>query len=77
MRREITRAQRDAVSRYEAKVYDKTLVRLPKGRLDAVRAAAAAAGLSLNQYIVQAIERAITAQADEITEGESRYTSEE
>jgi len=59
MAREITKAQREAVSRYEAKNYDKTLIRLPKGRLDVVRAAADREGISLNGWIARAIDAAL------------------
>ena len=55
MARDITPAQRRAVGRYEAANYDKVLVRLPKGDREQIKAAADAAGESLNAYIVGAI----------------------
>ena len=55
MARDITPAQRRAVGRYEAANYDKVLVRLPKGDREQIKAAADAAGESLNSYIVGAI----------------------
>ena len=55
MARDITPAQRRAVGRYEAANYDKVLVRLPKGEREQIKAAADAAGESLNAYIVRAI----------------------
>lgn len=57
MGREITAAQRAAVGKYEAANYDKVLVRLPKGERDNIRAAADAAGESLNGYITKAISQ--------------------
>lgn len=55
MARDITPAQRRAVGRYEAANYDKVLVRLRKGDREEIKAAADAAGESLNAYIVGAI----------------------
>ena len=52
-----TRAAQAAVQRYEAKTYDKILVRVPKGRRDEIQAAAEAAGQSVNAYIVEAVDR--------------------
>ena len=52
-----TRAAQAAVQRYEAKAYDKILVRVPKGRRDEIQAAAEAAGQSVNAYIVEAVDR--------------------
>lgn len=52
-----TKAAQAAVKRYEAKAYDKILVRVPKGRRDEIQAAAEAAGQSVNAYIIEAIDR--------------------
>lgn len=49
---EISKAQRQCVSRYEAANYDRILVRLPKGQREAVKAQADAAGKSLNAYLI-------------------------
>lgn len=43
--------------RYNKKAYDVVMLRVYKGRKAAAQAAAARAGLSLNAYIVKAIER--------------------
>lgn len=53
---EISKAQRQCVSRYEAANYDRILLRLPKGRREAVKAQADAAGKSLNAYLIGLIE---------------------
>ena len=53
---EISKAQRQCVSRYEAANYDKILVRLPKGQREAVKAQADSAGKSLNAYLIGLIE---------------------
>ena len=49
---EISKAQRQCVSRYEAANYDRILLRLPKGQRETVKAQADAAGKSLNAYLV-------------------------
>ncbi len=51
----LTTARKKANAKYEAKAYDKTLIRLPKGRLDEIRAHIAPAGESLNGFISRAI----------------------
>lgn len=53
---EISKAQRQCVSRYEAANYDKILLRLPKGQRETVKAQADAAGKSLNAYLIGLIE---------------------
>lgn len=52
----VSKAQQKAVAKYETKAYDKTLIRLPKGRLDVVKAHAAAQGESVNGFINRAID---------------------
>lgn len=48
-----------STARYEAKVYDKTLIRLRKGELDAVRIHAASQGESLNGFLNRAIRETV------------------
>lgn len=43
--------------RYNRKAYDSITLRVYKGRKDEILAAAQRAGLSLNAYVAQAIER--------------------
>lgn len=43
--------------RYNRKAYDTIMLRVSKGRKAIIQAAAERAGLSLNAYIVKAIER--------------------
>ena len=59
MTREITAAQRKAVGKYEKENYDKVLVRMPKGKREEIKAAADLAGVSLNAFIMEAIEKRI------------------
>ena len=51
----LTTARKKANAKYEAKAYDKTLIRLPKGRLDEIRAHIEPAGESLSGFIGRAI----------------------
>lgn len=55
----VTKAQIKATAKYEAKAYDKTLIRLPKGRLDEIRAHIEPSGESLNGFIGRAILEAM------------------
>ena len=74
----ISKAQQKAVAKYEAKAYDKTLIRLPKGRLDEIRTHIEPTGESLNGFIGRAIdetmERDGSGAAD--TTGKSLKTAE-
>jgi len=51
----VSKAQQKAVARYEAKAYDKVLLRLPKGRLDKIKDHTTARGESVNGFIGRAI----------------------
>lgn len=51
----VSKAQQRAVMKYDAKAYDKTLLRLPKGKLDTVKAHSAARNESVNGFINRAI----------------------
>ena len=52
----VSRAQQEATARYEAKVYYKVLVRLPKGHKAEIQAHAEARGESVNGFIGRAID---------------------
>ena len=52
----VSRAQQEATARYEAKVCDKVLVRLPKGHKAEIQAHAEARGESVNGFIGRAID---------------------
>lgn len=51
----VSKAQMAATAKYEAKVYDKILVRLPKGKKDEMQAHAEARSESVNGFINRAI----------------------
>lgn len=51
----VSKAQQAATARYEAKAYDKVLLRLSKGKRDAIQAHAEARRESVNGFISRAI----------------------
>nr|DAG22205.1 MAG TPA: ParG [Caudoviricetes sp.]DAG32345.1 MAG TPA: ParG [Caudoviricetes sp.] len=53
----VSKAQMAATAKYEAKAYDKILVRLPKGQKAAIEAAAAPQGQSVNGFICEAVNK--------------------
>ena len=59
-----SKAQQKAVSKYMKANYDEIKVRTPKGRREEIKAAAAAAGESVNSYINGAIEQRMEREAD-------------
>lgn len=50
-----SKAKIDANARYDAKAYDKFLVRVPKGQKKELQAHAASLGESLNGYVTKAV----------------------
>lgn len=52
----VSKAQMDATARYEAKAYDKVLVRMPKGKKAEIEQAIEGTGGSVNGFINEAIE---------------------
>lgn len=60
-----TKAQQKATAKYEAKVYDKTLIRLAKGKLGVIKAHAEAHGESVNGFINRAIDETMEREATE------------
>ena len=46
----------ESINRYMQKAYDRLNVLVPKGRREGIKAAAAQAGESMNQYIVRAVD---------------------
>lgn len=55
----VSKAQAKAQAKYEAKAYDKTLIRLYAGELDTIRDHAQQRGESLNGFICRAIREQI------------------
>lgn len=52
-----SKAQQKAVTKYMRENYDVYQVRMPKGKKESIKAAATAAGESLNQYIISAVDK--------------------
>ena len=46
----------ESINRYMQKAYDRLNVLVPKGRREKIKAAASAAGESMNQYVVKAVD---------------------
>lgn len=63
----VSKAQQAATARYEDKVYDKVLVRLPKGQKEIIKAHAEAQGQSVNGFINEAIDEKM--ERDKTEEG--------
>ena len=57
----VSKAQQEATARYEAKVYDKVLVRFPKGRKAEIQSHAEARGESVNGFLNRAAENQMEA----------------
>ena len=72
----VSKAQIKATAKYEAKTYDKTLIRLPKGRLDEIRAHIEPAGESLNGFIGRAILEAMERDGGGVASTSSQQAAE-
>ena len=55
--RKYTEAQKQSAKKWDAANLDRISIALPKGRKDDIRAAAVAAGESMNQYIINAVDQ--------------------
>lgn len=62
----VSKAQKVATAKYEAKAYDKVLVRLPRGKKREIEAVAKPKGQSVNGFISEAIDEKL--QRDNTTE---------
>lgn len=72
----VSKAQIKATAKYEAKAYDKTLIRLPKGRLDEIRAHIEPAGESLNGFIGRVILEAMERDGGGVASTSSQQAAE-
>lgn len=62
----VSKKQQACVSRYRSKHYDHISITVPKGERDRYKALAAKLGLSVNQLFVQAVERYIEDNVDDL-----------
>ena len=59
----MSKAQTAANKRYNRKAYDRIEITVPKGNREIIAQAAAAAGMSVNAFIKEAIEAQIAKQS--------------
>lgn len=52
-----SKAQQKAVNKYVKANYDLYQIKMPKGKKNDIKAAATAAGESMNQYIINAVDQ--------------------
>ncbi|MBQ8687707.1 MAG: hypothetical protein IJ512_04035 [Ruminococcus sp.] len=71
-----SKAQQRAVHKYVKSNYDRIELTVPKGRKEAIKAAAEALGKSLNGYINEAINEKMQKQPEDLT-GENEEMEQE
>lgn len=49
---------------YNKQKYDRTTIMTPKGKKEQIKAAASAAGMSMNEFIISAIEEKLSRNED-------------
>lgn len=64
----VSKKQQQAVDRYISKHYDHIAIRVPKGDRDRYKSLAARLGISVNQLFIQAVERFIEDNIDDLSE---------
>lgn len=72
-----SKAKVAANARWDAKAYDKFLVRVPKGRKETIQTAAEDAGQSLNGYVAQAIDERMEREGIAATSKEGEFSNGE
>lgn len=55
--RKYTEAQKKSAKKWDAANLDRVSIAMPKGKKDDIKAAATAAGESMNQYIINAVDQ--------------------
>ncbi len=63
-----SKKQQACVTRYVSSHYDKITVTVPKGDRDRYKALAARLGVSVNQLFIQAVERFIADNIDDLSD---------
>ena len=59
MAQKYTEARKEGNRKWDAANLDRVSIAMPKGKKDDIKAAAAAAGESMNQYIIAAVDQRI------------------
>ena len=72
MTQKYTEARKEGNKRWDDKNLDRVSLAMPKGKKDSIKAAAAAVGESMNQYILAAVD----ARMERDTAGQSQTTTE-
>lgn len=73
MTQKYTEARKEGNKRWDDKNLDRVSLAMPKGKKDSIKAAAAAVGESMNQYILAAVD----ARMERDTAGQSQTTTAE
>ena len=66
--RKYTEARKENNKKWDTANLDRVSIAIPKGRKDVIKAAAAAAGESMNQYIITAVDRRIELDGSQLVE---------
>ena len=66
--RKYTEAQKQSAKKWDAANLDRVSIAMPKGKKEDIKAAAAKAGESMNQYIIGAIEQRMERDKEEAGE---------
>jgi len=61
----VSKAQKAATAKYEAKAYDKVLLRLPKGKKEVIQTHAKAKGETVNGFVTRAINETLERESKE------------
>lgn len=72
--RKYTEAQKRSAKKWDAANLDRVSIAIPKGRKEVIKAAAVAAGESMNQYIITAVDERI--ERDNADSGASEAAQE-
>ena len=73
MTQKYTEARKEGNKRWDDKNLDRVSLAMPKGKKDSIKAAAAAVGESMNQYILAAVD----ARMEQDTAGQTQTTTAE
>lgn len=71
MSQKYTEARKEGNRRWDAANLDRVSIAIPKGRKEVIKAAAAAAGESMNQYIITAVDERMERGQSTAADGDS------
>ena len=67
MPRKYTEARKESNKKWDSANLDRVSVAMPKGKRETIKAAAAAGGESMNQYIIGAVDERMEREKQQIT----------